>query len=60
MKISHKINGNHIVSALMERGILVNVTKKNYIKLTPPLTITEKEIDIFVEELDKIFQNTNI
>lgn len=60
IKISHKINGNHIVSALMDKGILVNVTKKNYIKLTPPLTITEKEIDVLIEELDKIFQNTNV
>jgi predicted acetylornithine/succinylornithine family transaminase len=60
IKLSDKINGNFIVATLMNRGILVNVTKKNVIKLTPPLTITEKEIDKLVEELDLIFQNTNI
>lgn len=60
IKISDKINGNYLVSALMNKGILVNITKKNVIKLTPPLTITEAEIDKLIEELDIIFQNTNL
>ena len=60
IKLSDKINGNYLVSSLMNKGILVNITKKNVIKLTPPLTITEAEIDKLIEELDIIFQNTNL
>lgn len=33
---------------LMEKGILVDVTQGNIIRLLPPYIITEKEIDVFI------------
>jgi len=41
-----------VVDAARERGLLVNGTARTVVRLLPPLTITEHEIDQAVERLD--------
>jgi predicted acetylornithine/succinylornithine family transaminase len=41
-----------VVDAARERGLLVNGTAKTVVRLLPPLTITEREVDQAVERLD--------
>lgn len=60
VELSGKLNGNYIAAQLLQAGILVNITKKNVIRLLPPYTITKEEIDTFAEKLEEIFRNTNV
>jgi len=41
-----------VVDAARARGVLVNATAKTVVRLLPPLTITEAEIDQAMERLD--------
>jgi acetylornithine/succinyldiaminopimelate/putrescine aminotransferase len=41
-----------VVDAARERGLLVNGTARTVVRLLPPLTITDQEIDRAVERLD--------
>ncbi|NOX21040.1 MAG: acetylornithine transaminase [Nitrospirae bacterium] len=43
-----------IVKACFERGILINCTAENVLRFTPPLIVTEQEIDRVVETLEDI------
>ncbi|KAB2440826.1 aspartate aminotransferase family protein [Bacillus luti] len=42
---------------LMEKGILVDVTQGNIIRLLPPYIITEKEIDVFINEFISVIHS---
>jgi len=44
-----------IVDACLERGVLINCTAGNTIRFTPPLIVTEQEIDTVVNILKDIF-----
>ncbi len=44
-----------IVRAAMERGLLINCTAGTTLRFTPPLTITEKDIDRALDILADIF-----
>lgn len=48
-------DGAPLVTACMERGLLINCTSGNVLRFMPPLIITEKEIDHLVEILEQIF-----
>lgn len=41
---------------LMSDGILVNITAQTVIRLLPPLTLTEEEIEFFITSLEKRLQ----
>jgi acetylornithine/N-succinyldiaminopimelate aminotransferase len=41
-----------VVDAARDRGVLVNGTARTVVRLLPPLTITERELDEAVERLD--------
>ena len=41
----------------LERGILINVTADNVIRLLPPLIFTDAEADLLVEKLDKLVRD---
>jgi len=49
-------NGAPIVEKCAERGVLINCTAGNVLRFTPPLTITEKEIDRLIEVLENVFE----
>jgi acetylornithine/succinyldiaminopimelate/putrescine aminotransferase len=44
-----------IVRDCLERGVLVNCTGGTVLRFTPPLIVTEKEVDILVDVLEDIF-----
>lgn len=44
-----------IVRDCLERGLLVNCTGGTVLRFTPPLIVTEKEIDILIDLLEEIF-----
>jgi predicted acetylornithine/succinylornithine family transaminase len=48
-------HGDPIVTACAERGILINCTAGNVLRFTPPLIVTEKEIDHLVGIMEDIF-----
>ena len=49
------IPGKDIVFACIREGLLINCTMDTVLRFMPPLIITEEEIDLLIEALDKIF-----
>lgn len=45
-----------IVLQMLKRGIITNCTRGNVIRIVPPLTITRKEIDQYVEKMAESIQ----
>ena len=52
-----KKEGVLIVELCAKRGMLINCTAGSVLRFTPPLIITEKEIDILIVALKDIFKN---
>ncbi len=52
------IPGKQIVQAAMERGLLINCTHENVLRLMPALNVTKKEIDQAIDILKGVFQGT--
>lgn len=50
------IEGNDLVSGLLEDGFLVNCTQGRVLRFTPPLIVTRAEIDPLLQSLDKQFR----
>ena len=48
--------GGPIVESCLKRGILINSISGNVLRFTPPLIVTEKEIDILVDVLEDVFE----
>jgi acetylornithine/N-succinyldiaminopimelate aminotransferase len=46
-------DGAPVVKACMDRGLLINCTAGNILRFTPPLIVTEKEIDHLIEVLEQ-------
>jgi predicted acetylornithine/succinylornithine family transaminase len=44
-----------IVSACIRDGMLINCTMETVLRFMPPLNVTEEEIDLLIEVLDRIF-----
>ena len=47
--------GAMVVSACMEEGLLINCIQLKILRFLPPLIITQKEIDLLIKTLSKIF-----
>ncbi|MBI5049816.1 MAG: acetylornithine transaminase [Nitrospirae bacterium] len=45
----------NIVTLVAEKGVLINCTSGNVLRFTPPLIVTEKEIDHLIEVLEDVF-----
>jgi len=50
------IDGKDIVTACLRDGFLINCTVNTVLRFMPPLIISEEEIDLLVQALDKIFE----
>ena len=48
--------GGPLVESCAKRGILINCISGNVLRFTPPLIVTEKEIDILIDVLENIFE----
>lgn len=48
--------GKAIVDACLQRGMIINCTAGNVIRLVPPLIISKVEIDALLNVLDEVFQ----
>lgn len=48
--------GGPIVELCAKKGMLINCTAGNVLRFTPPLIITEKEIDLLIDVLEDIFK----
>lgn len=44
-----------IVNLCTDRGVLVNCTSGNVLRFTPPLIVTEKEVDYLIDVLEDVF-----
>lgn len=60
LQLSPAVNGNYVTSMMMQKGLLINCTKKNFIRIIPPYTIKKAEIDMLCEGLGEIFADTNV
>lgn len=60
MQLSPEVNGNLVASKMLQRGLLINCTKKNFLRFLPPYTITESQIDLLCDALGEIFADTNV
>jgi predicted acetylornithine/succinylornithine family transaminase len=49
------VEGKEIVTACLKEGILINCTMETVLRFMPPLIITEEEIDVVIDALDRIF-----
>jgi predicted acetylornithine/succinylornithine family transaminase len=47
--------GAPIVELCLKRGLLINCTRGNVLRFTPPLIVVEKEIDYLIDVLEDIF-----
>ena len=60
MQLSPDVNGNYVASMLLQKGILINCTRKNFLRFLPPYTIEKQQIDLLCDGLEEIFANTNV
>jgi len=51
-------DGAPVVKDCMERGLLINCTAGNILRFTPPLIVTEKEIDHLIDTLEQTVDRT--
>ena len=47
-----------IVTACMEEGVLINCAQEKVLRFMPPLIVFEEEIDLLVEVLDRVLDQT--
>ncbi|MCK5140065.1 MAG: acetylornithine transaminase [Thermodesulfovibrionia bacterium] len=47
-------HGDAIVNACAERGVLINCTAGNVLRFTPPLIVTEKDINYLIDVLEDV------
>ncbi len=50
-------DGAPVVESCLERGVLINCTSGNVLRFTPPLIVTEKEIDHLIDVLELVFDH---
>jgi acetylornithine aminotransferase len=56
MEIDHP--GAPIVTACMKEGVLINCAREKVLRFIPPLIVGEEEIDLLVEVLDRVLDQT--
>lgn len=54
------MDGSEIVKSCAKEGLLINCTCGNILRILPPLTISNKEVEKAVEILDKVLGNINL
>lgn len=47
--------GKHVVKAMLDRRILINVTSDTALRFLPPYIVTKEQIDVAIAALDEIF-----
>lgn len=60
LQLAPNVNGNFVASMMLQRGILVNCTKRNFLRFLPPYTIMREQIDMLCDSLGEIFADTNV
>ncbi|MDE6200705.1 MAG: aspartate aminotransferase family protein [Clostridiales bacterium] len=60
VELSDKVPAAAFEGKIREKGYLVNVAGNNTLRLIPPLTITEQEIDGLVAALDEVCAATHV
>ncbi|HLC26638.1 MAG TPA: aspartate aminotransferase family protein [bacterium] len=50
------VDGTPVVDGCRRRGVLINCTVGKVLRLVPPLTVTEREVDEFVSCLDQVLE----
>jgi len=58
--IEMAFEAKEIVKECVKKGILINCTMGNILRFLPPLIITEKEIDILIQVLDRLLEQMSV
>lgn len=48
-----------VLLAALEEGLVLNAVGDTYLRLLPPLTINNQDVDLAIEKLDRAFQKAN-
>lgn len=51
------IEGDPIVAACLEKGVLINCTAGNVLRFMPPLIVQKNDIDYLIDVLEEVFKN---
>ncbi|MBR2968147.1 MAG: aminotransferase class III-fold pyridoxal phosphate-dependent enzyme [Clostridia bacterium] len=60
IELTENLNAAKIIGQMESNGFLIDQTRNNTLRITPPFTINEREIDKMVESLSEIFAQTNL
>jgi acetylornithine/N-succinyldiaminopimelate aminotransferase len=52
--IELKKNGSYVVEAARKRGVLLNCTHENVVRLLPPLVVKKEQLDRVIKVLDEV------
>ncbi len=55
--LDDKVEVISVIKKLMERGVLTLRSGENVLRLLPPFVITEKDVDIFISNLERVFRD---
>ena len=56
--VEMNIEGEEIYKKCLEKGLLINCTQKNVLRIMPPLTVTKAEIDKAISILDSVLADS--
>ncbi|MEE8360351.1 MAG: aspartate aminotransferase family protein [Candidatus Omnitrophota bacterium] len=51
------IEGDDIYKECLKKGLLINCTQNNILRIMPPLVVTKEEVDKAISILDKVFED---
>ncbi len=54
LSLNAKINASDVVRQALDAGLMINATQGNVLRLAPPLTITQTELDEGLDQLESI------
>ncbi|MBR2970421.1 MAG: aminotransferase class III-fold pyridoxal phosphate-dependent enzyme [Clostridia bacterium] len=60
IELKENLNAARVVGQMENLGFLIDQTNRNTLRITPPFTISEREIDSMCDALAQIFAQTNL
>ena len=57
IEVNKNYNKNYLILKTLKYGLIITIINDNTFRITPPLTISKKEIDLGVNKLRKVFKD---
>jgi acetylornithine/N-succinyldiaminopimelate aminotransferase len=49
-------DASFIPESLIKKGVLINCTQKNILRIMPPITVTQEEIDEAIDKFSEVLE----